>query len=162
MTLIFLKRVGRRGHADNMYPYHMYRARYLETGNVLLDCKFAADSMAIAGCIVTVYLLNTCNLTTTVSIIHTILMCGQVGILKPQWQVSSNKFQYQYVVCSCIWSVNWSLNLRRTSSGETSLRFLWRELPQFLENMPLNEWGIVYFQKWHSPSSICIWNYKFS
>jgi len=89
-TLIFLKRVGRRGHAVNMYPHHMHRAQYLETGYVLLECKFATDSMAIAGCIVTAYLLNKRNLITTVSIIHTFLMCGQVRILKPLWKVSSN------------------------------------------------------------------------
>jgi len=49
-----------------MYPYHMHRAQYLETGNVLLECKFATDSMEIAGCIVTAYLLNKRNLITKV------------------------------------------------------------------------------------------------
>lgn len=107
--------------------------------------------MAIAGCIVTAYLLNKCNLITTVSIIHTFLMCGHLRILKPVWKVHSNKFQCQYVMCSCRLSVNCYLSLRRMSSGEIFLRFLQKELPQLLENMPSNEWGVVYFQNDTAP-----------
>jgi hypothetical protein len=66
-----------------MNTYHIQRAWYLEPDNVLWDCQFADDSMVISGWIVSAYLLNKRNLITTVSIIHTILMCDKVRILKP-------------------------------------------------------------------------------
>jgi len=71
------KRVWRTLHADGMYPYHVQRVQHLGPGN------FASGSMAFASCIVTACLLTNRNSIATVSIIHTILMCGQMTIPTP-------------------------------------------------------------------------------
>ena len=114
---------------------------------LLRSWNFASGSMAVASCIVTSCLLTKRNSITTVSIIHTTLMCGQVRI--PHTTVESN-FQVRF--CVNVWcavlddQLIGPFILEGRFTGEAYLRFLQEELPQLLEDVPLNKRGRMCFQ----------------
>ena len=103
--------------------------------------------MAVASCIVTSSLHTKRNLIATVSIIHTILMCGQMRIAHAT--VESN-FQQRFSVnvwCAVLDDqLIGPFILEGRLTGEAYLRFLQEELPPLLEDVPLNKQGCMYFQ----------------
>jgi len=69
-------------HCMHRACIHTKHSEYISDPAVCLrGWNFASGSMAIAGCIVTSCLLAKRNSIATVSITHTNLMCGQMGIL---------------------------------------------------------------------------------
>src|SRR5215468_271946 len=83
-------RVWRTLHADGMYPYHVQRVQHLRPGDFaerLNFCKWLNGSSQLHR-----YIMFTekSNLIATVSIIHTILMCGQMRIPTPLLKATFN------------------------------------------------------------------------
>ena len=73
---------------------------------LLRGWNFTSGSMAVASCIVTSCLLTKRNSISTVSIIHTTVMCGQVRIPTPL-----SKATFNYVLLSMcgvqFWTISW-------------------------------------------------------
>jgi len=61
-----------------------------DRATLLRGWNFASGSMAVASCIVTSCLLTNRNSITTVSIIHTTLIYGQMRIPTPLWKATFN------------------------------------------------------------------------
>ena len=115
--------------------------------------NFASGSMAVASCIVTSCLLMNRNSITTVSIIHTTLMCGQLRIPTPLWKATLNNvlvsvYGVQFWTISWLVLSSWKVVLqeRRTSD------FCRRNCPD-LEDVPLNTRGCMYFKHDGAPHS---------
>jgi len=72
---------------------------------LLRGWNFARDSMAVSTCIVTPCLLMKLNSITTVSIIHTTLMCGQMRIPTPLWKATFN-----YILVSMCGVQYWTIS----------------------------------------------------
>ena len=106
-------RVWRTLHAEGMYPYYMQRVQHLRPGNFAERLEFC--SMAVASCIVTSCLLMKRNSITTVSIIHTTLMCGQMRIPMPLWKATFNNVLVSMCGVQFWISADWSFHLGRSS-----------------------------------------------
>ena len=83
-------RVWRTLHAEGIYPYHVQRVQHLEPGDFaesLEFCKWLNGSRKLHR-----YILFSDELqfNTTVSIIHTTLICGHLRIPTPLWKATFN------------------------------------------------------------------------
>ena len=125
---------------------HTKRSEYIpDLAIYLRGCYFASGSTAIAGCIVTSCLLTKRSSIATVSITHSNLICGQMGILTRLCKVTCN-----YVTLSLygveIWMISWLvLPSSKTArlTGEMYPRLLQEELHQIWRTCPwINE--VVY------------------
>jgi len=124
----------------------------LELVILLRGWNFASGSMAVASCIVTSCFLTKRNSITTVSIIHTTLMCGQMRIPMPLWKATFN-----YVLVSLcgvqFWMISWLalsswkvvLQERRTSD------FCRRNCPDFWRMCLWVNEVVCYFQHEGAP-----------
>jgi len=88
---------------------------------MLRGWTFASGSMAVASCIVTSCLQTKRNLIATVSVIHKILMCGEMRIPTPLLKANFN------VSVSCVVRSSWRSADRSFHLGRSSYR---RGVPQ--------------------------------
>ena len=102
--------------------------------------------MAVASCIVTSCLQTKRNLIATVSIIHTILMCGEMRIPTPLLKATFNNVSVSVWCAVLDDQLIGPFILEGHLTGETYLRFLQEELPQLLEDVPLDKRSHMYFQ----------------
>ena len=130
----------------------------LDLAILLRGWNFASGSMAVASCIVTVCLLTNRNSIATVSIIHTILMCGQMWIPTPLWKATFNYIFRQYVVCSSGRSADWPFHLGRSSYRRGTPQISAGGIAPTFGGYAFEQVRSYVFPKWRSSFSFFMWS----
>jgi hypothetical protein len=135
--------LGYGEHCMQRACIHTKRSEYVSDLAICLrGWNFASGSMTIAGFIVTSCLLTKRNSIATVSITHTNLTCGQMGILSRLCKVTFNYVTLS--VCGVeIWMISWlALSSSKIAllTGEMYPRLLQKDLHQIWRTCPwINE-----------------------